>query len=242
MGAIVLVGGGDHENGETLAIDKKIIELSGKENPKLLYISTASDSEPQYSEQMTSYFTSLGTKTEKLSLILDNYSAEEIRNKILSSDIIYVGGGDTIRLVYFWKALGVDKYLAEAYEKGIVLSGVSAGSQCWCNFGHTDSLSYYIRDWDFTRFPCLGFVPAVVSPHFSEKRRQSLTKWLENGETETCVALENGTALIYADNKASIVRGIPEANAHIYYPLGGGKYKEIIPRDGEFFSLDKNLL
>lgn len=76
---------------------------------------------------------------ESLCLITKQYTDEEIKNSILNADIIYVGGGDTLRMIKKWKAYKVDLYLKEAYEKGIVLSGISAGSICWFEFGHSDS-------------------------------------------------------------------------------------------------------
>ena len=57
---------------------------------------------------------------------------------ILDADIIYVGGGDTVRMMEKWKEYNVNSYLKEAYEKGVVLSGISAGSICWFEFGHSD--------------------------------------------------------------------------------------------------------
>ena len=51
------------------------------------------------------------------------------------SDIIYVGGGNTLKMMKVWKKTGVDKMLKQAYEKGIVLSGLSAGSICWFRWG-----------------------------------------------------------------------------------------------------------
>ena len=69
--------------------------------------------------------------------------AREIVRKIMSSDIVYVGGGNTLLMMRIWRRFGLDKVLKGAYEAGIVLAGISAGSICWFDSGHSDSMSFY---------------------------------------------------------------------------------------------------
>ncbi|PJC37072.1 peptidase E, partial [Candidatus Peregrinibacteria bacterium CG_4_9_14_0_2_um_filter_53_11] len=56
-------------------------------------------------------------------------------DKILSADLIYVGGGNTLKMMLRWKRFGVTTLLKQAYRKDIVLAGVSAGSICWFEYG-----------------------------------------------------------------------------------------------------------
>ena len=67
---------------------------------------------------------------------------EKIEEQIFNTDIIYVGGGNTRFMLEKWRELGVDKLLIEAYNKGIVCSGLSAGSYCWfkCNYDLIEGL------------------------------------------------------------------------------------------------------
>src|SRR5271169_3584225 len=129
---IVAIGGGEIRTRGTAAIDREIIRLSNKKNPKLLFIPTASSDSERYWKHVQEYFGEfLKCKTDALFLINEQPSREEIRKKILSADIIYVGGGNTLLMMRLWRRLGVDKLLQSAYAKGTVLCGISAGSICW---------------------------------------------------------------------------------------------------------------
>jgi len=87
---IVAIGGGEIRDSETLAIDKEIIRLTQKKHPKLLFIPTASSDSEDYYNDVDKYFgKKLGCKTNVLYLLKEAPSPKEIRNKILSSDIIY---------------------------------------------------------------------------------------------------------------------------------------------------------
>ena len=122
-------------------------------------------------------------------------STDEIGEKIFSSDIIYVGGGDTTTMLKIWKQLGVDKMLYEAYQKGIVLSGISAGAICW--FEYYDNMDDITDIEDLDIISGLGFVKGFGVPHYNqlsddEKRRINLKlkeKGLHGWSIDDCVAL-----------------------------------------------------
>lgn len=236
MGIICAIGGGNTAAGETIKIDKNLIRMSGKKHPKLLYISTASDLEPKVSKPMITHFRDLGCEVSHLNLILDDFSDDEIHDMVVNTDIIYVGGGDTIRLYHVFRSMHVDKYLREAYEKGVILSGVSAGAQIWFTYGHSDSKSYYTHDWQYSKVRGLNFVPGIVSPHFAEHRKVLFDKMYEEGESYPGIAIDNGAAVVIRDGVGTPIRGIPDAKVRIYYPTATG-YKVIEPADGEKFDL-----
>src|ERR1039458_7079890 len=126
---ILAIGGGEIRTRGTAPIDREIIRLSQKKHPRLLFIPTASSDSERYLEHVQKYFGGfLQCKTDVLFLIKEQLSKERIRRKILSADIIYVGGGNTLLMMRIWRRLGVDKLLISAYENGTVLSGISARS------------------------------------------------------------------------------------------------------------------
>ena len=134
MGRIVAIGGGEIGRPgypvETTKIDKEIISLTGKNKPKLLFIPTASsDSESYYDTVRKHFGIRLGCKTDVLYLLKEKIN----ENKILNSDIIYVGGGNTLLMMNTWRKYGLDKILIEAYNQNIVLSGLSAGQSVGSN-------------------------------------------------------------------------------------------------------------
>ncbi|MBV9594359.1 MAG: Type 1 glutamine amidotransferase-like domain-containing protein, partial [Actinobacteria bacterium] len=50
---------------------------------------------------------------------------------LLAQDVIWVGGGSVAGLLAMWRVHGIDSALRAAWEAGVVLTGVSAGSLCW---------------------------------------------------------------------------------------------------------------
>ena len=125
---IIAIGGGELSTGQTLKIDKFIVSAAQKSNPKLLFIPTASLDSLGYIESVKKTYEGLGCRVEALCLVTSEYRKNEIRNLIFDSDIIYVGGGNTLFMMETWKKYQVDRYLTEAYRKCLVLSGLSAGA------------------------------------------------------------------------------------------------------------------
>ncbi len=226
MSKIVTLGGGEFTRGEVEKIDRYALDLTGKYDPKVLYIPTASNDEER--DLMTEYYRSFGiSKYEILCLINDNPSDEEIQEKIFSADYIFAGGGDAILLMDVWKKYGVDSYIRQAYYKDIVLSGISAGSICYYEIGHTDSLSYHHENWDYCRMHGTGVIPAIHSPHFNEHRNASLENWMKS-EALCGIGLEDNCALVGIDGKFSVFTSNETAKAHVFKNLGGKVTKELL--------------
>ena len=85
-----------------------------------------------------------------------------IRERLLAQDAIYVSGGNTANMLAVWRVHGVDAALREAWERGIVLSGPSAGGLCWFEGGVTDSFGPELARLD----DGLGFLPGSFCPHY----------------------------------------------------------------------------
>ncbi|SHI46564.1 Type 1 glutamine amidotransferase-like domain-containing protein [Lutispora thermophila] len=234
MGKIVAIGGGELRQGETEKIDRFIVGLSKKDAPRLLFIPTASNDAEGYIELVKDKYGQLACKVDTLCLVTNIYSDEQIREKIFNSDIIYVGGGDTERMMEKWKEHRVDVYLKEAYKKGIVLSGLSAGSICWFVFGHSDSEYFKNQNqWQYTRVYGLGLIPAAHCPHYNEEGRETFDGMMFN-ESIPGFALENSTALVEIDGKYQILKADEKRKAYILRSKGNCIIKEELP-EGEFY-------
>ena len=153
---------------ETLPIDREVIELTGKARPKALFIPTASYDSVEYWEGFQRiYGGDLGCETAVLYLLNLDPSREELEESILSSELIYVGGGNTLKMMRRWRKLGVDRLLEQAYNRGTVLAGVSAGAICWFSYGHSDSMAFYHPgDWSYIRVKGMGWIDSLACPHF----------------------------------------------------------------------------
>jgi dipeptidase E len=172
---IVAIGGGEIRTRGTAFIDRETIRLSKKKNPKVLFIPTASSDSERYRKRVQEYFGKfLKCRTDILLLIKEQPSKEQIRKKILPADVIYVGGGNTLQMMRVWRRLGVDKLIKAAYEKGTVLSGISAGSICWFDSGHSDSMSFYKpRKWKYTNVRGIGLIKEYTAPTTTARREES---------------------------------------------------------------------
>jgi dipeptidase E len=218
---IVAIGGGNIRTRATLPIDREIIRLSRKKNPKLLFIPTASSDSEEYWEHVQKYFGGfLKCKTDVLFLVKEHPSREDIQKKIRSADIIYVGGGNTLLMMRVWRRLGVDQILLSAYENGTVLSGISAGSICWFDSGHSDSMSFYNpRNWRYIKVKGLGLIHGIHCPHYNGvtlgvPRRHHFREMIRK-TGGVGIAIENHCALVCIDGQVSrVIRAKRTARAY----------------------------
>jgi len=235
MKKIIAIGGGQIATSETIKIDKEIIKLTGKKRPQLLFLPTASSDSVKYYERVKKYFgKKLGCKIDVLYLIKAKYSKKEIEKKILTSDIIYVGGGNVIKMMRVWKKLGVDKILKQAYEKGIILSGLSAGSICWFKYGNSDSRKFNNPNADHVKVSGLGFINALHCPHYdTEKKRKPSLKKMMKKTSGVAIAIDNCCAIEFLDNNYRVISSKPNANAYKVYWKGNKYYAEVIKKEKE---------
>ena len=123
---IVAIGGGGFGRSlGSLEIEKYIISLISKKRPKICFIPTASGDNSLYKLNFYRAFSKLDCITSHI----DFFSrTENLEDKVFAQDIIYVGGGNTKSMLAVWKEWNLYEILQNAYEKGIVMSGVSAGA------------------------------------------------------------------------------------------------------------------
>ena len=215
MGVIVGIGGGRMTDLETLTIDKEIVSFTGLESPNALYIPTASyDSPEKWDEFRGIYGDKLGCNTDVLYLLGETPSYDELTSKILSAHIIYVAGGNTLKMMMRWRLLGVDKILDKAFESGTVLSGTSAGMLCWFKFGHSDSRSFYGREnWNYIKVRGLGYINAIGCPHYNSESegaalgalRSNDFKKMIRSKQDIGIAVDNHAAFMVVDNKYKVL-------------------------------------
>lgn len=212
---IIAIGGGELGELETLPIDRAIVKLVKKKNPKALFIPTASSDAIGYWDTFQAvYGKKLECETDVLFLIREKLSSKQIKEKILSSDIIYVGGGNTLHMLRIWKKYGVDKLLRKAYEKGITLSGLSAGAIAWFRYGSSDSRRFMKNGKSvesLMRVSALGLLPFTVSPHHirEKKLRDPGIKEMMSRTPGIALALDDNSAILIQDNRYEILRSKP---------------------------------
>jgi dipeptidase E len=217
MNKIIAIGGGDISKDETLPIDKKIVSLSRKKSPTVLFIPTASgDSEEYIRNFIKLYKDKLGCKVSVLRLFKKRPTKREREVLIDSADIIYVGGGNTLRMMKLWRRLGIDRLLVKAYEEGKIMAGLSAGAICWFAYGHSDSRKYSSgENADFIKVRGLGLQNYILCPHFhKEKRENSFDKMLKKNPHLKGLAVDNNAAILVENNKISLLKSSSSASAY----------------------------
>ena len=220
---IVAISGGDLRTKQTLRIDKFIVDLTGKRKPAALLIPTASADSARYPEAFDRIYGGvLGCRTDHLLLYGRPTDRRDAKRKILDADLIYVGGGNTLRMMRFWRRLGIDRLLRRAGTSGTVLCGISAGAICWHEWGHSDSRSFSGRpDWPYVRVKGLGFLPGLFCPNLDgEARSDSLAEMVQKHGDRT-VACDNNAAVYYDGPAAVCVSSRKRARSHVYERRAG---------------------
>ena len=169
---VALGGGGFSRLYPDPKLCKYILSLTGKRRPAICFIPTASGDDQGAVANFYRSARRLGARPSHLSLF--QQPLEPLLPFVLRHDAIWVGGGNTRNLLLLWRAWGLDKVLRKAYERGVVLSGSSAGGLCWFRSGVTDS--YPGR---YQELSCLGWLRGSFCPHYnSEPKRKPVYRRL----------------------------------------------------------------
>ncbi|SOC35209.1 Type 1 glutamine amidotransferase-like domain-containing protein [Ureibacillus acetophenoni] len=207
---IALGGGGFSMEPDNLVLDQYILKQSNKENPKICFIPTASGDSEGYITRFYESFNTLPCEASHLSLFKP--PTKDLEGFILEKDILYVGGGNTKNLLALWKEWGLDEIIKKAWEQGIILSGLSAGSICWYEEGVTDSFGDELEP-----IQGLGFIEGSHCPHYDgeEDRRPSYQQFIATNQLKQGIAADDGVGIHYVNEKiVKIISSRPNAKAY----------------------------
>jgi dipeptidase E len=233
---IVAIGGGEMKLGDTLPIDKYIVERTGAQWPIALFIPTASSDAEGYAQVVSEvYGAQLGCTVEVLRLIENPPPYKRIAEMIRGADLIYVGGGNTLKMMRLWRRLGVDKLLLEAHANGKVLCGLSAGALCWFAYGHSDSMAFYHPDdWDYIRVKCLGILPFTGCPHYDGEGRDKSFQTMIARDGGIGIAIDDCAAVEADGDRFRILSARNGAGAYRVERVRGKIVQTPIPVESSF--------
>lgn len=210
MGQIIALGGGGFSyEVENPFLDRYILELTGKDRPKVCFLPQASAESFQYTTRFFSAFNKLGADASWFSLftpVKNNW-----RDELRGSDVIYVGGGNTRSMLALWRDWGVDDVLREMLDDGKILAGISAGAICWFEECVTDSV------WPLGSIKGLGMLAGSACPHYDSEpeRRPTTLRMIADGEIIPGIALTDFAAAHYVDGQLkTVVTSRPQARAY----------------------------
>jgi len=189
-------GGGFSRFGRYSKLDDYILGLPQKDNPRILYLSTAGgDSDPH----IVLFYEAFGGRARPTHLKLFGApSRSEWRPLIREQDVIYVGGGNTANMLAIWRVHGMDQALREAWYDGVVLCGVSAGMNCWFECSVTDSFGLDLSGYR----DGLGFLPCSVCPHYDgEERRRPVYRQLVAEGLPAGYAAEDSVGIFFQETE-----------------------------------------
>ncbi len=213
---VAMGGGGFSMEPDNLALDRYILEQSAAVRPAVCFLATASGDSREHIDRFYAAYGALAAEPSHLSLF--NYNVSDPRKHLLDQDVIYVGGGSVFNLLTLWRAHGLVDVLREAWHRGIVLAGLSAGSICWYQSGVTDSFGLPLRSIDTG----LGFLSGSHCPHYDgeAERRPAFEALIASGELSPGIAADDGVALRYRGTElVEIVTSRPNKSA---YQVGVG--------------------
>lgn len=193
---IALGGGGFSMEPDNLALDRYIVQQTGKPHPKVCFVPTASGDAESYILHFYEAFTSLNCIPSSLSLF--RLPSQDLEDYVLDKDVIYVGGGNTKSMLALWREWRLDEIFRKAYVAGVILAGISAGANCWFEQCTTDSFRGELRV-----LACLGILQGSFSPHYDGEveRRSALHRLLRQDEILAGYGVDNSAALHFIDEQ-----------------------------------------
>jgi dipeptidase E len=185
-------GGGFTMEPDNAALDDFVLSLAGVPEPRVLFLPTASG-DP--TAQITGFYGRFARRASAthLSLFRRHGSARSLADIVLEQDVIYVGGGSMRNLLAIWHAHELDALLAEAWRRGIVLAGLSAGAMCWFAGGVTRS------GGPLETVEGLGLLPGSFTVH-ADGEPERLPVWLaavRRGDLMGGWAADDGVGLLF---------------------------------------------
>jgi len=195
---VAIGGGGFGSTARDHALDAYIAELAAApgraERPRICLLPTASGDPKDQIARFNATFRRLGCDASHLALFrLGDQPEVELAEHLLAQDAIYVGGGSLANLLAIWRTHGLDDVLREAWQAGILLCGVSAGSMCWFEAGITRSHG------EPRPRPGLGFLAGSNCVHYANDaaRRPSYHAAMLAGALPGGWGVPDGTALVF---------------------------------------------
>lgn len=133
-------GGGFTMEPDNPALDEHVLALTGRAEPRMLFLPTASGDAEKHVARFHHAYGDRPCRATVLSLFrLGETGGVSLRDLVLDQDVVYVGGGSMRSLLAIWREYGLDIVLREAWERGVLLAGLSAGAMCWFTGGVTTS-------------------------------------------------------------------------------------------------------
>lgn len=221
-------GGGFSMEPDNPLLDDYLLDLARAPGarPRVCFIPTASGDADGYVARFLTAFPPERACASVLSLF--KREVADLRDFVLSQDILYVGGGSTANLLAVWRTHGLDKAVAEAATEGVVLAGVSAGMNCWFAASITDSFD---ANGCAPLHDGLALLAGSACPHYDgEPARRPLYRSLVGNGLPDGYAASDGVGLLFTDGQlTAAVSSRADATAYHVVAMPGGAKEQLLP-------------
>src|SRR4051794_22470145 len=193
---ILALGGHDFDRrAGNDAICDEIVELADSPRPKICLLPTASGDPEDQIARFRRAFGERDCVPQAISLFRLADNPVDLREELLSQDVIYAGGGSMLNLVAIWRAHGLDEIMRECWREGILICGQSAGAMVWFEGGITSSQG------DPAVADGFGILPGSACVHYLSEpvRRRRFLRAIASGELEPGLGLEDQTGALFED-------------------------------------------
>jgi peptidase E len=195
---IIAIGGGGFTHQLDESLDQFVIDQSKKPKNKIGFLATASKDDEN---KINLFYKRYQNTKSELSHFNLTSATDGFSEWILNKDIIYIGGGNTVFMLNIWKKNKLENIFKDAYEKGIILSGVSAGAVCWFDWILSDSAGP-----GYNPIRGINLISGSCTPHSSNIQRiDQFELEIKNNKLPQGMAIDDGVAVVFIDGKPTEV-------------------------------------
>ena len=195
---IIAIGGVGVSPESDKELDNFILNHSKKMKNNIGFLGTASKDDKEKINNFYKRFDNTGSELSHFNLTSNINGFHEW---LLSKDIVYVGGGNTFYMLEIWKKNSLEQVFKKAYEKGLILSGVSAGAVCWFEWILSDSMGR-----GFEPLKGINLIEGSCTPHSDNIERINEFEFnIKNNKLPNGVAIDDGVAVVFIDGKPTEV-------------------------------------
>ena len=195
---IIAIGGVGVTPESDESLDHFILNQLKKTKNNIGFLGTASKDD---NEKVEKFYKKFNNSNSELSHFKLTSSVNGFSDWLLSKDLVYVGGGNTSFMLEIWRKNNFEQVFKIAYEKGIILSGVSAGAVCWFDWILSDSMGQ-----GFKPLKGINILEGSCTPHSSNiERINEFEINIKNNKLPRGIAIDDGVAVVFIDGKPTEV-------------------------------------
>ena len=195
---IIAIGGGGFTHQLDESLDQFVIDQLKKTNIKIGFLATASKDDEK---KISLFYKRFENNEFELSHFNLTSNINGFSKWLLSKDIVYIGGGNTVFMLEIWKKNKLEHVFKDAYEKGTILSGISAGAVCWFDWILSDSVGPGLNP-----LRGINLISGSCTPHSSNiERMKQFESDIKNNKLPNGIAIDDGVAVLFIDGKPTEV-------------------------------------